>query len=161
MCVGLLLFACTASKGGLGQACNEQSGASFGTVTFSCDTGLVCNYGLPSPTCENPNADGAGALCGDSDNCKQGLFCAPEVGGARCSALLQEGDPCPEGIGCADNLQCAKDIDGAAFCMAESVGDGGAEAGTPTDAEAGAMADAPSDGGEGGGLDATADVSAD
>jgi hypothetical protein len=84
-------------------------------------------------------------------------LCAPEVGGAQCSALLQEGDPCPVGIGCADNLQCAKDIDGATFCEAESVGDGGAEAAAPTDAEA----DAPSYAGEGGGRDATSDVSAD
>ena len=131
-----ILAACggrAGEQGGLNEACNETPGASFGTVSYSCNAGLVCNDGRSPPTCEPPNANGAGAACGSDANCAQPLFCAPMVGGSKCHDVLQLGDPCPSGIGCAVDLVCLKGAGGSALCVAV---DGGADAATSSDGAA-------------------------
>jgi len=112
----LFLFGCSGGRGDLGQPCSEQAGGAFGSVSYNCNAGLVCNYGLSTPTCENPHADGVGVACGSDQNCASGLFCAPMVGGARCSADLGQGAPCPSGLGCAAGLTCLRSPDGGPVC---------------------------------------------
>ena len=62
-----LLAACGVREGeqrGLNEACSETPGASFGTVSYSCNAGLVCNDRRSPPTCEPPNADAGAAEAG-------------------------------------------------------------------------------------------------
>jgi|HubBroStandDraft_1064217.scaffolds.fasta_scaffold05315_6 Dickkopf-like protein len=121
---GSLLLGCvtSTSKGGLDEPCDEQGGSLLGGATYSCNAGLVCNFavGLPTPTCQNPNANDAGAPCSSDQNCAAGLFCSPMVGGMVCSPYELQGAPCPSGAGCAMGLTCVKFLDaGTTACEPE------------------------------------------
>jgi hypothetical protein len=95
-----LVFGCGDTKGS-GQPCAPpQMIGSF--IVSRCDQDLVCNTGEATPKCEAPFSGAVGAVCGDSDNCKQGSFCDH----GHCTTSLQPGDPCPPDNDCGAGLQC-------------------------------------------------------
>jgi hypothetical protein len=141
LAAGSLLLGCmtSTSKGGLNEPCNEQGGSLVGGGTYSCNAGLVCNFavGLSALTCQDPNANDAGAPCSSDQNCAAGLFCGPMVGGEVCTVEVLQGAPCPSGVGCAMGLTCVKFLDaGTTACEPEG--------GTAIVIESGAGSDAES-----------------
>src|ERR1700722_1955513 len=90
------------NQGHSGDAC--EADASALDPVYTCNTGLVCNTGLATPTCESPNAKGAGGPCGEDDNCQTGLYCAVS---RTCEAVLSAGQACPDETGCGPGLVCA------------------------------------------------------
>jgi hypothetical protein len=90
------------SQGHSGDACEAEASALY--PTYSCNTGLVCNTGEATPTCEEPNAQGPDGPCGDDVNCQSGLYCAVS---RTCEALLAAGAACPYETGCGAGLVCA------------------------------------------------------
>jgi len=90
------------SQGRSGDACEAEASSLY--PSYSCNTGLVCNTGLQTPTCEDPNAQGPGGPCGDDVNCQSGLYCAVD---RMCEALLAAGAACPAETGCGPGLVCA------------------------------------------------------
>jgi|HubBroStandDraft_2_1064218.scaffolds.fasta_scaffold43944_2 hypothetical protein len=89
-------------QGHSGEACEADAGALY--PTYSCNAGLVCNTGQPTPTCETPNEQASGGACGDDDNCQSGLYCSVA---RTCDPLIAEGAACPDETGCGPGLQCA------------------------------------------------------
>jgi hypothetical protein len=112
--------ACSTSSNG-GQPCKQTGGLLNGG--YSCDNGLVCNTGDPTPTCESPNTRSAGEPCGLDDNCKAGLWCDVRT----CSLPLTVGVACPTGEGCAAGLVCSKSSANPT-CVPEDAGAGDAAA---------------------------------
>jgi hypothetical protein len=127
--------------GSLNGACELSDAATLLKPDYTCDTGLVCNVGLSSPTCQTPNSGAVGSLCGGDQNCKVDLFCSTVQGGAQCQPRITEGQPCPLGVGCAAGLTCVRSGGNATACVAQDAGadasdgagDSGVDGGAPGD----------------------------
>jgi Dickkopf N-terminal cysteine-rich region len=89
------------NQGHSGEACEADASALY--PAYSCNAGLVCNTGKPTPTCEDPNTQPLGGPCGDDDNCASGLYCSLT---GTCATLLSAGEACPEETGCGPGLVC-------------------------------------------------------
>jgi hypothetical protein len=133
--LALLALAGCNHQGRSGDACEADASALY--PSYSCNTGLVCNTGQATPTCESPNAQALDGPCGDSDNCQSGLYCAVS---RTCAALLTAGAACPDETGCGSGLVCANVP--TPTCVPAD-----ASLGTTTDATVGSEA-APGDGGQ-------------
>jgi hypothetical protein len=119
-------------QGHSGEACEADASALY--PTYTCNAGLVCNTGEPTPTCQAPNEQGADGPCGDDFNCKSGLYCAVS---RTCEAQLSAGEACPDETGCGPGLVCANvptptcvASDAAALAQLDATvgSDGGADA---------------------------------
>jgi hypothetical protein len=143
------------SQGHSGEACEADASALY--PTYSCNTGLVCNTGEATPTCETPMSQAVTGPCGDSDNCQSGLYCSASH---TCAALLSAGEACPDETGCAAGLVClnqphpvcvSADGGGAAGAVdAAAVDAAGADAAAADDGGASSDATVDQDGAGGG-----------
>ncbi len=104
------------SEGGAGQPC-ECSNCSGSLVVLSpaytCDTGLLANYGGGAAcTCQPPNSVPDGGACDEGDNCAAGLVCHVSA----CTPPVGDGGSCNVASDCAAGLECTK-LCGAPQCL--------------------------------------------
>jgi len=146
-----LLAACggrAGEQGGLDEACNETPGASFGTVHYSCNAGLVCNDGRSPPTCEPPNANGADAAT-SSDGAAEGGGSETDARDADARDAHAGAAEAGDGLdGTPADSPSASDATTDVVVVADATNtDAPVEAGQPTDArvdaEASPVGDAP------------------
>ena len=94
-------YACGVISGGTARVCVRRPVAGESCLTTACATGLHCD--ASSKLCLSPRSDVAeGMLCGASDGCAPGTYCAAANREWRCTRLGASGDACSSDTFCVE-----------------------------------------------------------